>query len=243
MGSGEINDAIVQAEKYATTKEANILVVTNGNTWCYYPFDDSVDRHSIYANVVFPFEDPKDAETLFNTFACYNVESGSLDDLTLSPIVTEHRLIETVYDADARIGRNNIAALLAPALDNAFYSENILNDEEKLKWCFVSTEGRKKFDNQLHIHLSGDKPVTVFPAPKLRRDKSNTEVEKIISKKAFKANPVTVIIGTVGSGKTTYLKHFELVKGKSLIQKNKTHWIYLDFEGMGKDGNPREFIY
>ena len=243
LGSGEIKDAIEQAEGYAITKEANVVVVTNGDCWCFYPFSTSVERTGIYANMLFPLDNFEDAEEFFNIFSCGNVESGSLDQLSISPIVEENKLLNTVYDADARVGRNNIADLLSPALDNAFYSENILNDTDKLSWCFVSTEGRKKFDNQLKIHLEYAKPKTVSPAPKLRRDKSGGEIEKLVSGKAFIANPVTVIIGTVGSGKTTYLKHFELIQGKKLIDENKTHWIYLDFEKMGKDGNPRSFIY
>ncbi len=243
LGGREINEALIQAEGYASTKDANVLIVTNGNCWCFYPYGKSFNRSTIYANVLFPFENPNDAEELFNIFACANVESGSLDQLSITPIVEENRLNKVVYDADARIGRNNIADLLSPALDNAFYSESILNDENKLGWCFVSTEGRKKFDSQLQIHLGEPKPITISPAPKLRKDKNGGEIDKLVSRKAFIANPVTVIIGTVGSGKTTYLKHFELIKGKGLIDKNKTHWIYLDFEKMGIDGNPREFIY
>jgi len=243
LGNGEINEALVQAELYASTKQATVLIVTNGHCWCFYPFGKSIDRNSVYASVLFPFEDPKDAEQIFNIFSCHNVESGSLDQLSISPLVKENRLNKVIYDADARIGRNNIADLLSPALDNAFYSESILNDEDKLAWCFVSTEGRKKFDTQLQIHLGEAKPITIAPAPKLRKDKEGGEMEKIASGKVFIANPVTIIIGIVGSGKTTYLKHFELIKGKTLIDSNKTHWIYLDFEKMGIDGNPREFIY
>ena len=243
LGQGEINDAILQAESYAQYKKANVLIVTNGDCWCFYPFNTSVERNSIYANILFPFKTSEDAEALFNYFSCSKVEQGSIDELTTAPIVVEKKLIQVVVDSDARIGRNNIADYLSPALDDAFYSENILRDEAKLKWCFVATEGRKKFDTQLHIHLNESKPITIKPAPKLRRDKSPDEIISMVSKPSFKANPVTLIIGTVGSGKTTYLKHFELVRGKALIEKNKSHWIYLDFEGMGKGGNPRKYIY
>ena len=55
--------------------------------------------------------------------------------------------------------------------------------------------------------------------------------------------PVTLLIGSVGSGKSTYLSHFELIQGKKMLEEKKCYWVSIDFEKMGSTGNPRDFIY
>ncbi|WP_258097351.1 hypothetical protein [Marinoscillum pacificum] len=244
LGTGAITEALKQAEEYANDKKADIVIATNGSCWCFYPLNNQ-DRNEIYATILFPFDDAKDAELLFDFFACHNVENDSLLELTSEkPFAHENRILETVQDADARIDRNNIADLIAPALDNALYSETLLKDSEKLERCFVTTEGRTKFDSILNMHLADSKPITVQPAKRIKKSKDSGGIEEVIKQsKSYKSSPVTLVIGPVGAGKTTYLKHFELVKGKKLISKEKSHWVYIDFEEMGKEGNPRKFLY
>ena len=244
LGSGDISKALKQAEDYAIGKNADIVVATNGNCWCFYPLRYE-KKEDVYATLLFPFDDVRDAETLFDFFACHNVENDSLLELTSEKrFVHENRILETVQDADARIDRNNIADFIAPALDNALYAETLLNDPDKMERCFVTTEARTKFDTVLNMHLADAKPITVQPAKRIRKGKESGGIEEIVKQtQSFKSSPVTLVIGPVGAGKTTYLKHFELIKGKDLISKEKSHWVYIDFEEMGKEGNPRSFIY
>lgn len=244
LGSGAISDAFKQAKGYSINKNADIVVVTNGNCWCFYPLKTE-NKTEVYATILFPFEKVEDAQILFNYFACHNVENDSLLDLTSEkPFAHENRILETVQDADARIDRNNIADLIVPALDNALYAETLLRDSDKLERCFVTTEGRTKFDTILNMHLADSKPITVRPAKRIKRGKQSGGIEDVVKRgQSYRSSPVTLVIGTVGAGKTTYLKHFELIKGKELISKEKAHWVYIDFEEMGKQGNPRDFIY
>jgi energy-coupling factor transporter ATP-binding protein EcfA2 len=94
------------------------------------------------------------------------------------------------------------------------------------------------------MHLADSKPITVQPAKRIKKGKDSGGVEEVVKQsQSYKYSPVTLVIGPVGAGKTTYLKHFELIKGKRLISKEKSHWVYIDSEEMGKEGNPRKFIY
>jgi hypothetical protein len=132
-----------------------------------------------------------------------------------------------------------------PALDKATLSEEMFNNEDVLERCYVSTDARTKFDRTLNMHLAQYKPTFIKPASKITRKSAKDELINEINKvnPNVTSSPVTLVIGSVGSGKSTYLKHFELIKGKELLQKQSAHWIYLDMERMGKDGNPRKFIY
>lgn len=244
LGHGEINEALLQAEDYAKNMEADIVMVTNGNCWCFYPLKQT-DRSDIYANLLFPFEDISDAELLFNLFEVHNVENESLKTVNgESDVILNNKLNNVIDNCDYRLGRNSIADFIMLGIDHAIMAESLLDDEKVLESCYVSSDSRVKFDNTLQMHLSQYRPNLIEPAKRIRRDKQKDEFSE-----AFKraqpniTNPVTLLIGSVGSGKSTYLKHFELVKSKELLKKQKAHWIYIDFEKLGMSGNPREFIF
>jgi len=245
LGAGEINEALLQAEEYAKNIEANIVAATNGDCWCFYPINPENPRDSIYATILFPFENIEDAEYLFDILACHNVEKGSLNELDVSPsIEIVNKLYSVLKDSDSKIGRNNIADYITPAVDKAILSEALLENEEVLQKCYVTTDNRTKYDNTLNMHLMAYKPEQLLPAQRIKKSMPNDEFSKYVSiSKTGITPPVTLIIGSVGSGKSTFLKHFELIKGKELLQKQKAHWIYIDLEKLGKTGNARKFIY
>lgn len=242
LGDGEIAKAIEQAKEYAQRKGAQVVVVTNGLCWCFFNADTSTSDG--YASLLFPFDKHGHAEELFNILGAENVAAGSLSRVTNELPTPEERLLTAFHVADDRVDRNNIADQIAPALDGALYSESILQDSEVLRRCFVTTEARTKFDAMLGMHLADPKPRSVTPAQRINRQKQRDHLQTIIEKSApSHAPPVTLIIGPVGAGKSTYLKHFELVAGRETLSQRKAHWIYIDMEAMGKAGDPRKFIY
>src|SRR6218665_819678 len=244
LGSGEIKNALEQAEGYARSKGANIVMVTNGTCWCYYT-TDYADREKLHASLLFPFENLKDAEELFNIFEVHNVEHGSLLNVNSEPdIILNNKLLNIIENSDYRLGRNSIADHIMKGIDQAIMSEALINDEDVLRECYVDSDNRTKFDRTLQIHLNHYKSVIIEPAKKIKRDNKVDGVSEFINTtKPNVSSPVTLIIGSVGSGKSTYLKHFQFIKSKEVLDKNNSHWIYIDYEKMGQGGNPRDFLY
>lgn len=244
LGTGEIKEALNQAEAYAKNKNADVVIVTNGSCWCFYTMKYK-KREGLHATILFPFEDLKDAEELFNVFGVHNVEQGSLLNINSElEVVLNNRIINTLDNSDYRLGRNSIADHIMKGIDNAILSEALLSDEEVLKECYVESDSRTKFDSTLQIHLTQYKPSIVEPVKRIKRDQKKDAITDLIKiSKPNISSPVTLIIGSVGSGKSTYLKHFELVKSKEIFENQKAHWIYIDYEQMGLSGNPREFLY
>lgn len=242
LGSGAIGEAISHVQEYGRKKQAGLLAVTNGLCWCL--FANKEEYKYDYGYLLFPFVDPQDAETLFNYISLVQVEKGSLRMITNSLAHTEDRLLSVVADTDARVDRNNIADYILPALNNALYADALLENPDALKYCFVTTEARTKFDSHLGMHLADIKSSLVVPAKRIRTGKNHGHLQQILETAEREyAPPVTLIIGPVGAGKSTYLKHFEQVSGVDILSKMKAHWIYVDFEKMGRLGNPRSFLY
>ena len=245
LSEGEIGKAISQAETYAREKDADVVVVTNGTCWCFYPLDSSIEKDLIYAYLLFPFEDVKDAEELFNWLAIPNVEKDSLSRLGYeNPYISVNSLANVTRDADARIGRNNIADHIAPALDYAFHGESLIGEEAMLKFCYVKTDARTKYDNSLKMFLADRKPGSILTAKRIKKDWEQDELHLNLQNLNTNKNiPVTLLIGSVGAGKSTYLSQFELIQAKDLLEEKKCFWVYIDFEKMGATGEPRKFIY
>lgn len=242
LSSGDISAAIRQAKAYAERKEAQVVVVTNGLCWCF--FNVTGAEEDKFASLLFPFTKAGHAEKLFDLFASDNVAAGSLTSITNELPQFEERLLDAFHVGDDRVDRNNIADHIAPALDQALYSESLLNNPDALRRCFVTTEARTKFDAMLGMHLADPKPIGVTPAKRITRDKRRDHLEALIANGAPSyAPPVTLIIGPVGAGKSTYLKHFELISGREVLDSKSALWMYIDLEAMGKGGEPRRFIY
>jgi len=238
-----IKQAIEQAEQYAETLSGiDAIVVTNGLCWCI--FGPNSRDSNVFAYIFFPFEKSEHAEKLFELIGEQNVASGSLGLLSENPQSQENRLIYELGRLDGRVDRNNIADHLVPAINKALYADAILKDPQQLERCFVPTEARTRFDSLLNMHLADVKPKELTPVKRIRSGKTKTELHDLVESGLPQiAPPVTLIIGPVGSGKSTYLSHFKHVSGSRILRDSEAHWVYVDFEEMGPSGNCREFLY
>lgn len=244
LSSGEIFNAIEQIKPYTRDVDADIAVVTNGMCWCLFFANSKFDNG--HAKLFFPFEDISDAEKLFCDLSYNSIaQFGISHILDIDIYNVDEKLITIIRDADGRVDRNNIADHIVPALNNALYAESISNNPTSLERCFITTEARTKFDSQLNMHIADPKPASISPAPRIKRSNAKNKLHDIVATTQNRdyAPPVTLIIGPVGAGKSTYLKHFEKISGRSTLENLRAAWINIDFESMGKAGLPRKFIY
>lgn len=242
LSNNEIKDAITQVRSYAGSKNAKFCVVTNGSVWCIFKtISDNINED--YAELYFPLSNNKDAVDLFNLLAFDNVYNGSLNSICKSEKVTNYKKLSNVIKIESRLGRNNISDLLMHEIDSALISENINNSKSILAKLYVANDTRKRFDSTLNSYLKEYKPNLDDKFHKLKRGRNKDKLTKLITNSPTQYSPpVTLLLGSVGTGKTTYLKHFELVTNSRLIEDESVNWIYLDFERIGTN-NPRSFLY
>jgi hypothetical protein len=242
LSQGALGKALEQVEEYGRNKNADIVIATNGLCWCYYALAQKEDGG--YANLRYPFKKDRDAEKLFNTFSVHAVENESILRISNTPPQREDRLISELKSLDVRVDTNTMADHIRPALNNAFYEDSLLASVTNLTKCFVKTEARTRYDSLLGMHLTDSKPESASPAKRIKRSKYTSHLSTFIESSIPSHAPiVTLIIGQVGVGKTTYLRHFAEVSGKDVLDKQNALWISIDFKELGKEGNPREFIY
>jgi hypothetical protein len=242
LADGPIGAAIAQAEEYAQAQNADALCVTNGLCWCYFSLRDRDDDSR--ANLLFPFKTTPHAAQLFRELSEPVVRAGSLNVLSNREPQQEDRLLSILKDADGRVDRNNIADHITPALSEALHADALLSNQDALEKCFIPTEGRSKFDSLLGMHLADPKPQTASPAPRIKTGQRHGPLEEMVDAAIPQhAPPVTLILGPVGAGKSTYLKHFELISGREVLERRGAHWIYIDFAKMGQAAEARSFIY
>lgn len=242
LGIGDVGNAIEQVRNYALELGATYAVATNGRCWIAFQPSDNVATG--VAHLYFPFEREGDAEAFHMLLSEPAVAEGSLLVVRGPSTELANRLLEVIQDADDRVDRNDLADYIAPVLDVALYADAVLSSVEQLEHNYVATEARSRFDALLKVHLTDSKPTQVVPARRVHRGKSQGELDTIVrAANPSVAPPVTLLIGSVGAGKSTYLKHYELVAGHQSLADKKAHWIYIDFEQMGPGDSPRGFLY
>lgn len=180
LGQGPVANAIEQASDYAKGIDADVAVVTNGRAWVLFPVTQ--DDESGYATTAFPFDMDGHGEHLFSLLSSTKVEEGSLLQLTQETPQPEDRLLSAVRDSDSRVDRNRIADHINPALEKAMYAKALMSDEEALRHCFVTTDARARFDQQLGVHLADPKPAAVAPARRVKRSRAPRPLDEIIER-------------------------------------------------------------
>ena len=119
---------------------------------------------------------------------------------------------------------------------------------ELLEKSYVSTPERMKFDQRIDMHLR--RKVSLFssqPPRPMKAAENSVMVEKLTSS-LKRARPLAIIVlGSVGTGKTTFLEYTHKVKAASFFQQSKNtpypHWIYVDFRAFTQGESSKIFIF
>jgi len=238
----EMGPAVEQAVGYAAKQDANLICVTNGNVWGIFSSHAENGDKSIY--VLNPLLEDHDGKLLHEILSLHTISRHGYAGFFRVDIPDPNILLNGIRDSAGRLERNNIAEFVMPAIDKALYSDSINEDVEVLEKCYVSNEARVKYDSLLNVHLNESVIRVGLEAKRLKRERDDAGLPEALNIASREhAPPVKLLIGSVGSGKTTYLKHFEQISGKKFLQDNSVRWIYIDFAKMGQGNDPRKFVY
>lgn len=251
---GASGDAIKQAREYCRKKSIPYAVVTNGAQWIIFPAvrTDQVAFSSSYAIVFDSLENAIGEEiSYFKSLLSRDgvIEGGLAEELTgRNSDQFQERRLKTFFTNTYVRPANPIYPLIENAVLTSFSDSIVDKDESLLEKCYVKNADRTKFDNKIQMHLQKSEPLfNTQPKRPMRRRDANS-LNESIKLSLDTMRPIAILIlGTVGTGKTTFLQYTRKISAKKYFEKSKEklypHWIEADFRDFSKSENPIEFLY
>jgi GTPase SAR1 family protein len=247
LKEGEVGEAIRQVRDYCRIKHIPFAVVTNGNAWIVFPAvrTDEVSFEETQARIFRNLKDIKDRLVEFwELLSRQRVAEGNLENELLSPDrnSSARRVLSLIQEPGFRLGRNALYEHIEPAINSALTDEALLNDTEALKLCYVKSSERVKYDSRLQMYVNDAKSYLGHKTIRVRSRKSTGYFETKISEDVQARPRFILVLGAVGSGKTTFLHYTRKVSAAHIIEK-KIPWLYIDFKKTTVNQNPRQFLY
>jgi hypothetical protein len=251
---GETGNAIKQAREYCRKKSIPFAVVTNGSQWILFPAvrTDSVSFSDSNAIIFDSLERALGEELTEFTdlLSRAGVIEGNLSIQLIGRNTDqfEERRLNKFFKGGNSKRENPIYPLIENEVITAFSDSIINSDNDLLDKCYVKNADRTKFDNRIQMHLNKREPLFLAqPKRPMRKRESGSLVESLNA--AFNNHrPLAILIlGTVGTGKTTFLQYTRRVASAKYFEKRKDqpypHWIDIDFRSFSKNESPIDFIY
>ena len=232
-----IRAAINQVRGYCDDGAIRYAIATNGYTWIVFrAIREDIPWKKGQARV---FESLGDIESSFTEFwnlLSYEALSrGSLD----AEFSTQNRaprnllrVVDRLFNADLPLQRNRLHAQLHPLLTTIF--EDIADQDaiEILQSCYVHSQSLQIVADDINVIITDTIPQ--FLANQGARDIWQGPADAgnfgIVLAGAIPAprGQLFLLLGGVGSGKTTFIKRYQKTVGAPLLN-SKALWFHIDF--------------
>lgn len=251
---GDTGAAIIQARDYCRKKSIPFAVVTNGAQWIIFPAvrTDTVSFSDSYA-IVFDSLSRilgEELEHFLDLLSRTAVVEGNLAVELIGRTTDqfEERRLNKFFKGSTVKRQNPIYPLIENEVITAFSDSIVGAESSLLEKCYVRNADRQKFDNRIRMHLQRREPLfSTQPKKPMRKKEASSLVDSISSASASRRPLAILILGTVGTGKTTFLQYTRKVASAAYFEKNQAapypHWIDIDFRNFSRSENPMEFIY
>lgn len=231
-----IKEAIEQAQRYGVDLPVRYAAVTNGYAWLIFRTmreDISWLDGQVY---VFPSAGyiKENFIEFWNLLSYQAVLDGSLERAFTSEITTPRLLkrpIDQLRNPDAPLFRNRFHMHLHPFVEGVFRDIGV-KEVELLEKCYVYNRSLRIIDEDLKLVIEDSIPHFVSEAVETKpgsRDSGSLgeEIKKAVVKKDS-GGIIFLLLGGIGSGKTTFLNRFFRYIGKPFIDKTAL-WFDINF--------------
>jgi len=252
--AGDLKTPINQARDYARSKSIPFAVVTNGEAWIIYPAS-RVDGISFAKStaIIFPNLESALADDFYEFKSLLGRESvvnGSLEEKLLgekTDQIDERRLRLFFQNHSANHARNELYPLVEDAVELALTNSLVEDQPELLEKSYVRSAENKRFDNVIRMKLQRHKPLFKKKPTRPLQKKESHIVSAAIEAANTSRSLVLLVLGQVGSGKTTFIHFTRYITCKEMFRESKAEayaqWIYIDFRAFSQSENVRDFIY
>lgn len=219
LRSGYTAQAIEQAKTYAQKHGINLAAATNGLQWIVFlaSREDGVPPDKGFGFVFRSLEqiaDPNTFREFYGLLSKQCVLSQSFkgafykaEGRILAPREARSvRLVGTMKGADQRRRSSDLATALDPVIQQLFITMSPEREREIIRECFVTTRESQEADTRLQRLLD---EVTDSIQPIDTREAGAKRLQDELERGTEVPDSRTVvIIGQIGSGKSTYLERF-----------------------------------
>jgi hypothetical protein len=248
MTSGEIKKAILQARGYCDDAGIRYAVATNGYAWITFrAIREDKPWKEGHAVVFDSWEAVTENFTSFwNLLSYYAVSNGALDEAFGSKLKVDkqyNRVLGMLYNADLPLQRNRLHNELHPIIKTIF--EDIADQDhlEILKSCYVHTESLKIVAHDLDLAITDEVPAFLKKEGIRTIQQSDAHAghfgDSIEASIESDRGQLYLILGGIGSGKTTFLRRYQRTVGATLLNE-KSLWFSVNFLGAPLDANQME---
>jgi hypothetical protein len=232
-----IKEALEQVRQYCDDAAIRYAVATNGYAWIIFrairediPWRDGSAR-------IFP--SPEYIENNFTEFwnllSFESIERGLLDDefgpSTRIPRKL-HRVVDRLFNADLPLERNRLHAQLHPLIQTIFQDIADQDPVEILQSCYVHAES-------LRIVATDLNAVIIDAIPKFLLQQGTEAILQesndagsfgtaVAQAPTTRPGQLYLILGGIGCGKTTFIKRYQRMVGKEVLDSRGV-WFHLDF--------------
>lgn len=237
LTSQPIREAVDQVRMYCDDAGIRHAIATNGYSWIIFrAIRDDLPWRKGSARI-FPSLEWIEANftEFWNLLSYEAVASGALDTEFGTPIRAQRRLyrvVDRLFNADLPLPRNRLHAQLHPLTRSIF--EDIADQDqiEILQSCYVHSASLRIVASDLNYVIRDTIPDFLRdqgtePLQQSHSDSGRfgTAIEDALTKGK---GQLFLLLGGIGSGKTTFLKRYQRTVGKETLDKH-TLWFHVDF--------------
>lgn len=253
--TGDTGSSIKQVRDYCRKLSIPFAVATNGSQWVIFPATrtDGVSfEHS--SAIIFPNINSalsEDFEEFHNLLSRDVVIGGSLEMELIGQREDqnfERRLNQYFTTAFTKRTRNSLFPIIESEVLTAFSEDIAVADPELLHKCYVDTPERLKYDRQIGMTIAKRENVSPAAPIKALSGAGRSTFGDAIGRAESRAKPLALLVlGPVGSGKTTFINYVRNVREaeKFLPKKDSAYpqWIYVDCRKLTPSESPADFFF
>ncbi len=245
-----IQEAINQAHQYSTELPVRYAVATNGYAWIIFrAMREDIPWREGYL-IIFPSAgEIKSSFTEFWNLLSYSaVIAGSLDKAFSSQISEPRLLVRPISKLkvpDAPLLRNRFHAALHPFVTGVFGDIEGAGAFDKFERFYIHSKSLKIVDEELKLFIEDSIPQfgKIDGGLETKPGRFDTgalgkEIKKAVS---TRDGVVFLLLGGIGSGKTTYLNRFSNYIEKKFIEENAL-WFYINFRFPPPEDKLEEYV-
>ena len=232
-----IHEAITQVRGYCDDEGIRYAVATNGYAWIIFrairedlPWRDGHAR--IFPSLEFIIANFTE---FWNLLSYEAICSGSLDSEFGSPLRAQrklHRVLSILFNADLPLQRNRLHAQLHPFIKTIFEDIADQHQLDVLQNCYVHSQSLYIVAKDLDFVITDSIPTFLAKegAEEIVQETQGAGSfgKLIASSVTSEKGQLCLLLGGIGSGKSTFLKRYQKTVGKKLLDEN-TLWFNIDF--------------